>query len=65
MTGARWLPDEVVVAAAAVVAGYLLGANMPARMALLAAAVGLAMTVVGAATLARFLRANPLPGAGR
>jgi hypothetical protein len=49
----------IAVAGAAVAAGYLLGANMLARMALLALAVGLAMTATGTALLARFLRTPP------
>jgi small-conductance mechanosensitive channel len=55
----------IPVAAAAAAAGWLLDANMLARMALLAATVGLAMTAVGAVTLARFLHAPPLVGSSR
>lgn len=49
----------IAVAAAAFVSGYLLDVHMLVRLGILAGAVGLVMTVVGAVLFLRFLHAFP------
>lgn len=52
----------IAVSAVAVVAGYLLDAHMPVRLAILAGAMGVAMTGAGTVLFLRFLRALPPAG---
>jgi hypothetical protein len=49
----------IAAAAVAIAAGYLFGSHMLVRMAILAGAVGVVMTAVGALQLGRFLRTSP------
>ncbi len=49
----------VAIAAVAVAAGYLFASDMLVRLAVLAGAVGVVMTVTGALLLQRFLRCSP------
>jgi hypothetical protein len=49
----------VAIAALAVAAGYLFASDMLVRLAVLAGAVGVVMTVTGALLLQRFLRCSP------
>lgn len=49
----------VAIAAMAAAAGYLFASDMLGRLAVLAAGVGVAMTITGALLLRRFLRSGP------
>lgn len=49
----------IAIAAMAAAAGYLFASDMLGRLAVLAAAVGVAMTITGALLLRRFLRSGP------